>query len=337
MKKVLVLIFVVLALSVAVFAAVLWSGIRPLDEHASPQYFRVEKGETIAEVLERLQRDQIIGSASKVRLHHKLFGSDQKLRRGTFVVSAADAGDVVLKKLLSEAPVRQMVLIREGLWASEVAAALAAKLVADKQRVLELERNPAVMGELPPFILPAKGLEGYLYPETYDFPPLMGAEEAIERMLAEFESDVYVPLGKPDPIKLRSWVIVGSMIELEAKKENERARISGVIYNRLMKGMPLQIDATVVYGLGKRRKLRQSDYLLDHPYNTYKLKSLPPGPICSPRAASIFAAAKPEKHNYFYYVAMPDGSHRFARTYQEHLHNVSLSRHAYAQKQAVPG
>jgi len=336
-KKVLLLLLLLLVLAVGVGAAVLWAGLRAVSEQSSPQYFRVEKGETIADALQRLESSGVIASAASVRLHHKLFGGDKKLRRGTFVVDPSDNGDVVLKRLLSDEPVQQMVLVREGLWATEVAATLEAKLVADKRSVLEIEQDPARMGDLPPFIIPRKGLEGYLYPETYDLPPLIGAEEAIRRMLAEFESDVYIPLGKPDSIKLRSWVIIGSMIELEAKMEKERARISGVIHNRLMKGMPLQIDATVVYGLGIRRTLRQNDYQLNHPYNTYKLKALPPGPICSPRAASIFAAAKPEKHDFYYYVAMPDGSHKFSKTYQEHLHNVNLSRRAYAEKRAVSG
>lgn len=337
MKKVLLLLLLVLVLAVGVGAAVLWSGLRPNSDQSSPQYFRIAKGETISNALERLEKDGIIGSASSVRMHHKLFGGDKKLHRGTFIVDSADGGDVVLRKLLNDEPVRQMVLIREGLWAAEVAATLEAKMIADKSAVLEIEKDPSQLGDLPAFIIARKGLEGYLYPETYDLPPLIGAEEAISRMLAEFERDVYIPLGKPDPIKLRSWVIIGSMIELEAKVESERARISGVIHNRLLKGMPLQIDATVVYGLGKRRKLTHKDYALNHPYNTYKLRALPPGPICSPRAASIFAAAKPEKHNFYYYVAMPDGSHKFAKTYQEHLHNINLSRRAYAEKLAVTG
>jgi UPF0755 protein len=203
--------------------------------------------------------------------------------------------------------------------------------------VLAIAGNPAALTDLPAFIVPSKGLEGYLYPETYDLPPLIGAEEAVQRMLAEFEEEIYVPLGKPDPIKLRSLVIIGSMVELEAKHENERKRIAGVIYNRLNKGMPLQIDATVIYGLGERRTLKNVDYQLPHPYNTYKIKSLPPGPICSPRASSVMAAAEPEAHHFFYYVAMPDGTHKFSKTYEEHLRNVGLSRKAYAAERAGQG
>jgi UPF0755 protein len=328
LKRLLVFLLLVLA-AVGVFAAVLLNGLKPVDENAKPRYFRVEKGETIAGVLERLEQEGLISSASAVRMHHRVFGEDGSVHRGTYEVSASQTGDEILRHLLFGEKVRQMVLIKEGLWVAEVAATLEAKQVAPKQEVLALAANPARLGELPPFVTARKGLEGYLYPETYDLPPLLGAEDAIRRMLEEFSKDVYEPLGKPDPVKLRSWVIIGSMVELEAKHDNERKRIAGVIYNRLNKGMPLQIDATVIYGLGKRRTLTNGDYLLPHPYNTYKIKSLPPGPICSPRASSVFAAAKPEKHPFIYYVAMPDGTHKFARTYSEHLNNVSVSRKAY--------
>jgi UPF0755 protein len=329
LKRLLVVLILVLA-AVGVFAAVLFNGLNPVDENAKPKYFRVEKGETIAGVLERLERDGFIRNAKYVRWHHRVFGNEGDVHRGTYEISASQSGDEILKHLLYSEPIRQMVLVKEGLWVSEVAATLEAKQVAPKQEVLALAADPTKMADLPAFIVPSKGLEGYLYPETYDLPPLLGAEEAVRRMLAEFEKDVYEPLGKPDAGKLRSLVIIGSMIELEAKHENERKRIAGVIYNRLNKGMPLQIDATVIYGLGKRRLLKNVDYQLNHPYNTYKINTLPPGPICSPRASSVMAAAKPETHQFFYYVAMPDGTHRFANTYSEHLRNVSISRKAHA-------
>src|SRR5687768_4491780 len=134
-----------------------------------------------------------------------------------------------------------MVIIKEGLRVSEVAATLEAKQVAPKQEALAVAADPRLLGELPAFVVAAEGLEGYLYPETYDLPPLLGAEEAVRRMLSQFEKDVYEPLGKPNVGKLRSLVIIGSMVELEAKHESERKRIAGVIYNRLNKGMPLQI------------------------------------------------------------------------------------------------
>jgi UPF0755 protein len=113
------------------------------------------------------------------------------------------------------------------------------------------------------------------------------------------------------------------MVELEVAKDEERPIVAGVIENRLKRKMPLQIDATLLYGIGKWRRLTFKDYKeIKSPYNTYTHQGLPPGPICSPTVKSIEAALHPATHNYLYYVAMPEGYHLFAETYKEHLANI---------------
>ena len=115
-------------------------------------------------------------------------------------------------------------------------------------------------------------------------------------------------------------IVIASLIEREARIPEERMRISGVIYNRLQKGMPLQIDATVLYSLGEHREtVTYKDLEINSPYNTYKNVGLPPGSIASPGRAAIDAAINPEQHSYYYYVAKGDGSHYFSSTYAEHL------------------
>jgi UPF0755 protein len=113
------------------------------------------------------------------------------------------------------------------------------------------------------------------------------------------------------------------MVEREARVESERPRIAGVIFNRLKLGMPLQIDATVQYALGKpKEKLFYRDLEVDSPYNTYKVNGLPPGPIANPGWPSLKAVIEPERNDFLYYVARPDGTHAFARTLSEHNRNV---------------
>ena len=115
------------------------------------------------------------------------------------------------------------------------------------------------------------------------------------------------------------------MIEKEAAEDSERPIIAGVIYNRLKNNMKLQIDATVIYALGEHKsRLTYEDLKVNSPYNTYIIEGLPPGPICTPRKASIEAALNPDMHSYFYYVLSSYGSqkHLFAETYEEHLSNV---------------
>jgi UPF0755 protein len=283
--------------------------------------------------LDRAEAKRILRSAKAVRILNKISQQEGAIRSGTFELSPTMEGSKLLGVLLRGEPVRQSVLIREGLNLVETARILERKRVADKKTFMGLCKNPKELNDLPPFIIPTKGLEGYLFPDTHNFPPLLGAEDSIRAFLSVFNKKVYEPLHRPKPGKLRAWVIIGSMIELEVKKPNERARVAGVIYNRLNKGMPLQIDATVAYALAKKGRLKYVDYTVNSPYNTYKIKTLPPGPICSPGKASIIAAAHPEKHHLLYYVAMPDGSHKFAATYEEHLANIAVSRKAFAASQ----
>ena len=130
-------------------------------------------------------------------------------------------------------------------------------------------------------------------------------------------------------------VTIASLIEREAQRDDERARIAGVIYNRLNNAdeFPyLQVDASVLYGLGRTGgKLSEADLQSDSEYNLYNHKGLPPGPICNPGYASLYAASHPENHDYYYYVAMPDGTHLFATSYEEHERNIEASNKAQAE------
>lgn len=295
---------------------------RPLDPNAKPRYFRVRAGESISAVARRLEREGVIRSASFALLRIRWAAPKETIREGTYRISAAQRADLILLHLIESRPLRQDVLIREGLWAEEVARILEEREVAPTSEFLEMVAQPQAFASVVSFPLPKDSLEGYLFPDTYDFPPLLGARSAIERMLKTFERKVYQPLDKPDEDDLRRWVIVGSLVELEAMHDDERSRIAGVIYNRLERGMRLQVDATVLYALRERRRLFHRDYATEHPYNTYRITALPPGPICSPGFRSIAAAKSPEKHDFMFYVAMPNGYHAFAKTYKEHLRNV---------------
>lgn len=295
---------------------------RPVDPMAKPRYFRVMPGESVKAVAERLEREGVIRNAAAALLRIRWSVRDKAIREGTYQVSAAERADRVLLHLIQSPPLRQDVLIREGLWAEEVAKILEERGVASAEEFMSLVKRPQEFAGVVSFQLPKDSLEGYLFPDTYDFPPLLGARRAIEKMLQTFERKVFVPLERPEAEKLHTWVVIGSLVELEAMHDDERPRIAGVIYNRLEKGMRLQIDASVLYALKERRRLFHSDYATESPYNTYRIPALPPGPICSPGYKSIAAAKAPETHDFLFYVAKSDGYHAFSRTYAEHLRNV---------------
>jgi UPF0755 protein len=145
---------------------------------------------------------------------------------GTYEINSGMNGIDVAQRLLSKQPLKQNVLIREGLWMSRVADLLAEKNVCDKESALTAFSMPKSFEAIAGFPLPDDSLEGYLFPDTYDLPPLFGADRAIAKMLDAFRVKVWAPLGKPDGTKLREWVIVGSMIELESLQHVSYSRSS---------------------------------------------------------------------------------------------------------------
>lgn len=168
----------------------------------------------------------------------------------------------------------------------------------------------------------ASRLEGYLFPDTYEFYQGMQASSAINKFLLNFHgkltADMYTQASNLN-ISLHQAVIIASMIESEAANDEERAIIASVIYNRLNQGMPLQIDATVMYALGEHKEyLTEEDLQVDSPYNTYTNTGLPAGPICNPGLASINAALNPASTNYLYYALDTEtGTHKFFTSYNE--------------------
>ncbi len=176
-------------------------------------------------------------------------------------------------------------------------------------------------------------MEGYLFPDTYYFTEKQNMVEVVSKLASkmdgvlteEYRARAAVELGmSPHQI-----LTIASLIEREAYNDEERKTISGVIYNRLKNDMLLQIDATVIYGLGEGKdhmtRVLYADLEKDNPYNTYKNIGLPPGPIASPGRKSIEAALYPEDHDYLYYVLGENG-HVFSKTYDEHLVNVDKYR-----------
>ncbi|TJX60932.1 endolytic transglycosylase MltG [Soehngenia saccharolytica] len=175
-------------------------------------------------------------------------------------------------------------------------------------------------------------LEGYLFPDTYFFSKNQNAKDIVALLVGTL-NDKWTQEMEDQRIKIdktkHEILTIASLIEREAYNDEERAKISGVIYNRIKIGMPLQIDASVIYGKGKGKEhtsvLTKNDLLEPNPYNTYLNKGLPPGPIASPGLKSIKAALYPEEHEYYYYV-MGENGHVFAKTYEEHMKNVEKYR-----------
>lgn len=305
-------------------------GTAPMPK-GKPFYVRYNKATPLETVLEDLKSKGVVRDPTAFKVYATLKQASSTIGTGTYQLQPGMGVATVFAELRN--PVKQMARIPETNWARRTARLLETKYdVLKSDEYMALVNNPSQFKNLVSFPLPANSLEGYLYPDTYDLPPLLGAREVIERQLKTFEKKVWDELGHPRD--LHRIVTLASMVELETGTEEDRAMIAGVIENRIQRGMRLQIDATILYGMQEWRRLTFADYRNQkHAYNTYLIDGLPPGPICSPSQASVRAAMKPAQHLYLYYVAMPDGTSIYASTYKEHLANIKKRRAAIKERE----
>lgn len=298
-------------------------GPSPLTE---PKYVHLDGPIGRKAVIAKLRREGVIKNYQAFELYAQWRRVPSEYRGGIFLFKPGMTPDEILSNL--QRPVRQMVRIPEGRWIARVAPLLEEKEVCSAAEYIDLANRPDEFRRKFPW-LPAgiRSLEGYLFPDTYDLPPTLGARRTIETQLANFERRV-----EPEKIakdRLHRYVVIASMVELEAKLDEERPKVAGVIENRLRKPMRLEIDATVLYALQEWKVLGPGIVrTVESPFNTYLNDGLPPGPIGSPGLASIKAAQAPASHPYLFYVAKGDGSgaHLFSTTYGDHLRNIRVAR-----------
>jgi UPF0755 protein len=290
-----------------------------------PFYVRFSDETPLLSALETLKDKGVVRNPSAFELYSRIKKKAAPIATGTYQVNGGMTANQVLLAL--HKPVVQMVRLPETNWAARSANILAREQVVESaDDYMALVKQPELFKDEVDFPLPKDSLEGYLYPDTYDLPPLLGAKETIVKQLKAFQEKVYDPLGKPRD--LQRLITIASMVQLEVMKDDERPKVAGVIENRLKRPMRLQIDATLLYGIQKWRLLTLKDYReIDSPYNTYTHDGLPPGPICSPSVKSVEAALNPAKHEYIFYVAKPDGYHIFASTNAGHEANIAKARH----------
>jgi UPF0755 protein len=299
--------------------------LRPVDPNDSSSIeVRVPEDSSARGVASFLKQNGLIRSELVFLSYCRQQGLDKELKPGLYVFSKSQS----VKELaiqISQGKVKSSSLtIPEGYTVRQIGELLVKKQICTPQQWQE-----ALQADYHYDFLVAEQpkdehrLEGFLFPATYTFDENTSAQDMIEMMLASFDqmwNKEYAEQAASKQLSVRYIITVASLIEREAKIPEERTRISGVIYNRLQKGMPLQIDATVLYSLGEHKEtVSYRDLEVNSPYNTYKYTGLPPGPIASPGRAAIDAALNPEKNSYYYYVAKGDNSHYFSSSYAEHL------------------
>ncbi len=292
---------------------------------------------SFGEMSRKLEAEGVVTDARRFTMLAEWEGATGKLHSGRYLVNTGWQPAQVLDQLINGQPVLERVTIPEGLTWWQTGRLL------EKAGMLRFEDFESLVHE-PEFLrhhgIPRSSAEGYLFPDTYFImKPLTldraSARSVISRLIDNFWRKVAVlyPAGKKleadDRRYMANLLTLASIVEKETAVPAERAKVAGVYANRLRRGMILQADPTTIYGIGPDfdGKLKRSDLQNpDNPYNTYKHKGLPPGPICSPGLASIRAAAKPAEHNFLYFVAKGDGSHQFSENLEAHNRAVRIFR-----------
>lgn len=276
------------------------------------------------EIAQTLEERKVVGSAFFFRMFLKRQGGGRDLKAGEYGLREGMAFEEV-QAVLEKGPEVEFVrmTIPEGLTVAQAAARVGQQTHVTAEQFLEA----AVPATVRPAILPpdAGSLEGFLYPQTYQVVEREAAADLVRRMVAQFEKETAdAPWEQAQVLGVTPYqvLVIASLIEEEAKTEEDRSLISAVIHNRLRRGMRLEIDATVQYAVSKYegQPLTQSDLAHDSPYNTRLHPGLPPTPIASPRAGSVVAALRPADSDALYFVLSPDcRRHLFTADYDEFL------------------
>ncbi len=285
----------------------------------APVRVRIDPGMSATEAVARLAEAGVFVRAWPAIWALRLWGRPGLLKAGTYRLEGPHR-PVDVFRVLAEGRVEQVsVTLPEGLTARQMAGILGRAGVTDAEAFAALVYDPGAPAR---WDLPGPSLEGFLFPDTYRFARGLAPERVVSVLVGRF-LEVAEPL-RADAEKLGlgllGWVTLASMVEAEAARDEERPLVAAVFLNRLRKGMRLESDPTVIYGLqGFDGNLTRTDLERDHPYNTYTRAGLPPGPICNPGRASLQAAARPARVDFLYFVSRNDGTHVFSRTYREHL------------------
>jgi UPF0755 protein len=290
---------------------------------AAASIIHVSPGSSSRDIGNLLSEVGVIRSKTAFAIASRLLGLEQRLQAGDYRLSPGMDLLQIMQHLQAGRVVTVRVTIPEGLTLEAIASRLAEADLVDRERFIALARDDRLIyGDNSPIDKPTHSLEGYLFPDTYFFVRNQPEEEIIKRMVHRF---IQVVGPKMEDMELPagfSWheiITLASIIEKEVMVSREAPLVSAVFWNRLQIGMPLQSDPTVQFAMERpQRKLYYSDLALDSPYNTYKYRGLPPGPIASPGLNSIKAALKPADVEYLYFVAKGDGTHAFSRTFQQH-------------------
>jgi UPF0755 protein len=285
----------------------------------------ISRGASFRIVVDSLLETGVIRNKWSFELAGRILGYTKSVKVGKYLFISGQSNYDILRDIsYGKSRLIIPVTIPEGWPLDKIAHRFEHDLGIDKKVFLSLCRDENFIHD---HGINVKSVEGYLLPDTYAFYWQTDEKEIITRILNGFIHFYNDSLTKKqDKLGKTQLEILtlASIVEAESNLDEERPRVAGVYWNRLKKNMRLEADPTVQYALGEGRRLRFLDLDIDSPYNTYRRRGLPPGPINNPGRLSILAALYPEQHDYLFFVATGTGGHRFAKSYSDHQKNIRL-------------
>ena len=316
-------LIILLLIIVIALAFVFISTVKKPLKISDSEVVNVQEGDSFYSIINRLSSENKIKSPLIIKIYTKLTGLDLEVIPGSHTLDKSMSINDIAKTLKDTNNANAITItIPEGFNVEDIAARVEEKGICTKDEFLNVVKSYP----LPSYVKdnPDKryNLEGFLFPDTYNFEVGVQPEYIIETMIKRFE-EVWGKITEGLDIKeddIEKVINVASIIEKEARVDEDRPLIASVIYNRLDQDMPLQIDATVIYAHGYYiENVRNRHLAIESKYNTYLHKGLPVGPICNPGAPSIEAALNPATTNYLFYLLASDDEHYFTDNYDDFL------------------
>ena len=325
-KKRIVLIFagILFLLLIAVGTGVGLYVVKPATENGEYQVVIIREGMSLKDAAGRLEDKGVITRKTLFLLWARVLGYGRRIKAGEYRLSAGMAPIRIMDILRRGLVITHPVTIPEGFSIKQIAELLAENKMINAGNFLAMTRDPAVLKK---YGISGPTLEGYLYPDTYHFAMGLSPVSILNAMIKRFRQ-IIEPLkariGALD-MTLDDVITLASIVEKETGKAEERPLIASVFLNRLKRGMRLESDPTVIYGIEEfNGNLTKDDLAEPTSYNTYIIRGLPPGPIANPGLESIKAVLYPAKTDYLFFVSRNDGSHQFSKTLKEHNRAVRM-------------
>ena len=287
---------------------------------------QVHKGLRTSAILHRLQTAGVVRDQYVPLIYMKVLRHGESVKAGVYEFSKPMSAAEVIEKLIRGEVSLRAVTVREGLDRFATGRLFAQQHLGTGKEWDALTADPELIRDIDP---QARSLEGYLFPDTYKFNPGTAAKTIVAAMVQNFRKHFgsemsYIATG----LDLHGTVTLASIVETEARLPQERPMVASVYLNRIHRDMLLGADPTVIYALKLAHRwdgnIHKADLQIDSPYNTYRFRGMPPGPIANPGLASLQAASAPAKTEFLYFVAKHDGSHAFSTNIEEHNRNVQI-------------